>query len=86
MGRISTEKIEEIIEILNERDVYWKGIVKMSRKKKHEKAATFYELQKQIRGDWNGVNPVTRVFKSKKEYTRKEKHPKDYRKEYYNED
>lgn len=34
----------------------------MSRKKKHEKAATFYELQKQIRGDWNGVNPVTRVF------------------------
>ena len=50
MGRISTEKIEEIIEILNERDIYWKGIVKMSRKKKCEKAATFYELQKQIRG------------------------------------
>ena len=34
----------------------------MSRKKKREKAATFYELQKQVRGDWNGVNPVTRVF------------------------
>lgn len=58
----------------------------MSKKKKRNNAATFYELQKQIRGDWGGINPVTRIFRSKKQYSRKEKHPKDYRKDYYNED
>lgn len=27
------------------------------------------------RGDWNGVNPVTRVVESKKRYIRKPKYP-----------
>ena len=40
---------------------------KMSKKQKAE-------INKQRRGSWNGVNPVTKVVKSKKQYNRKMKH------------
>ena len=40
-----------------------------------EKVPTMYETYKSIRKDWNGVNPVTKVFKDKTKYTRKKKHP-----------
>ena len=42
------------------------------------KMRTNYELAKSMRGSWNGVVPVTRIFSDKKKYTRKEKHPKRY--------
>lgn len=34
---------------------------------------------KKIRGDWGGVKPYTRIIESKKKYSRKEKHKKDYK-------
>ena len=33
-----------------------------------------FETLKKIRGVWN-FNPATKVFKNKKKYNRKEKHP-----------
>ena len=35
-------------------------------KRKHKKVPTINELMKERRGDWNGINPVTRVVESKK--------------------
>lgn len=35
-----------------------------------------YEALKKIRGDWGGVNPVTKIIPNKKRYKRKEKHVK----------
>lgn len=37
-----------------------------------------YNSIKQIRGDWNGVNPVTRIIPNKKKYNRKKKHKSSY--------
>lgn len=34
-------------------------------KKKKVKNKTFVDLYLEIRGSWNGVNPVTKVFKDK---------------------
>ncbi len=47
--------------------------------KKKEK--TWVELIRSFRGDWNGINPVTRIIPNKKKYNRKEKHKYDYSKE-----
>lgn len=43
-----------------------------------QKAKSSYELQKSIRGDWNGVNPVTKVIDNKNHYSRKEKYKTNY--------
>ena len=45
----------------------------MSKKRKH-KPETAIELVLTIRGNWNGVNPVTRIEESKKR--KKPKHKK----------
>ncbi len=37
-----------------------------------------YSYYKKIRGDWNGVNPVTRIERDRTKYTRKVKHKKKY--------
>lgn len=55
----------------------------MSSKRKNLKgmnaAEMTHELSRRIRGDWNGINPVTKVFKDKTKYTRKTKHKnRDY--------
>ena len=44
----------------------------MSKKKKMPK--TSLEIYQTIRRDWNGVNPVTKVFKDKTKYQRHPKH------------
>lgn len=44
---------------------------------KKPKTKTFYELQKSIRKDWNGINPATKIM-DKKHYSRKEKYRIDY--------
>lgn len=49
----------------------------MSSKKSKSKQRSFYELQKSIRGSWNGVDPVTKVI-DRKHYSRKEKYRTDY--------
>ena len=49
----------------------------MSSKKSKSKQKSFYELQKSIRGSWNGVNPVIKVIDGK-HYSRKEKYHMDY--------
>ena len=49
----------------------------MSSKKSKSKQKSFYELQKSIRGSWNGVNPATKVIDGK-HYSRKEKYHMDY--------
>lgn len=41
---------------------------------KSKKPRSFYEMSKTVRGDWNGINPVTKVFRDRTKYTRKEKH------------
>lgn len=46
--------------------------------RKTKKPRTFYELQKSIRGSWNGVNPVTKVVDNKNHYSRKEKYKINY--------
>ena len=46
--------------------------------KKEPSCLSYY---KKIRGNWNGINPVTKVYKDKTKYSRKEKHKKDYTKE-----
>lgn len=38
----------------------------MSKKKKKKEMPTTNELARTIRGNWNGINPVTRVVESKK--------------------
>lgn len=43
-----------------------------------QKVKSSYELQKSIRGDWNGVNPVTKVVDNKNHYSRKEKYKINY--------
>lgn len=45
--------------------------------RKTKKPRTSYELQKSIRGSWNGTNPVTKVIDGK-HYSRKEKYHTDY--------
>ena len=54
----------------------------MSSKKSRSKQKSFYELQKSIRGSWNGVNPVTKVIDGK-HYSRKEKYHMDYLNDIY---
>jgi hypothetical protein len=49
----------------------------VSSKKSKSKQKSFYELQKSIRGNWNGVNPVTKMIDGK-HYSRKEKYYIDY--------
>lgn len=46
----------------------------MSKKKRKHKPETAVELVLTIRGNWNGVNPVTRIEESKKR--KKPKHKK----------
>lgn len=47
----------------------------MSKKRKHKKTPpTALELVLTVRGNWNGVNPVTRIQESKKH--KKAKHKK----------
>lgn len=42
--------------------------------KEKDKNST-YESAKKIRGDWNGINPVTRIIPDKKKkYSRRKKH------------
>ena len=38
----------------------------MSKKKKKKEIPTTNELARKMRGNWNGINPVTRVVESKK--------------------
>ena len=33
-----------------------------------------YEAARCMRGDWNGINPATRIIPDKTKYTRKKKH------------
>lgn len=42
--------------------------------KKKEEDSAFYDTYKKIRRDWGEVNPVSRTFKDKKKYSRKQKH------------
>lgn len=46
----------------------------MSKKKRKHKPETAVELVLTIRGNWNGINPVTRIEESKKH--KKPKHKK----------
>lgn len=53
----------------------------MSKVKSHKnrykvKEKTELELLKGIRGSWNGINPVTKIFKDRSKYDRKQKHKK----------
>lgn len=41
---------------------------------KVKKPRSFNEMAKTVRGDWNGINPVTRIERDKTKYSRKEKH------------
>ena len=43
------------------------------KKKKKDKNKSMLELSQTIRRDWNGINPVTRIVKSKKK--KKPKYP-----------
>lgn len=52
---------------------------------KKPKTKTFYELQKSIRKDWNGINPATKIM-DKKHYSRKEKYRTDYLNDTYDYD
>lgn len=38
------------------------------------KPKSFYEVYKSVRKDWNGVVPVTKIYKDKTKYSRKDKH------------
>ena len=51
-----------------------KGRITMSKKKRKHKPETAVELVLTIRGNWNGINPVTRIQESKKH--KKPKHKK----------
>lgn len=42
----------------------------MSKKKKK----SFFDIYKAQRRDWGEINPVTRIVKDKKKYSRKKKH------------
>lgn len=46
----------------------------MAKKKKKKVDASTADLYKTIRGDWNGVNPITRIVESKKNKKPKYKH------------
>ena len=50
-----------------------KGNKTMSKKKRKHKPETAVELVLTIRGNWNGVNPVTRIEESKKRKNPKHK-------------
>lgn len=45
----------------------------MARKKK-KKEVSNADLYKFVRGDWNGINPVSRIVESKKKKASKYKH------------
>lgn len=50
----------------------------MSSKRKDLKgmngAEQTHELARRVRGSWNGVNPVTKVYRDRTKYNRKQKH------------
>lgn len=46
----------------------------MSKKTK----SNFYEMCKKVRGDWNGLNPSTRIIPNKKKYSRKQKYKQKF--------
>ena len=46
----------------------------MSKNKNKKKPTSINELYKTIRGNWNGINPVSRVVESKKNKPTKYKH------------
>lgn len=50
--------------------------------RKTKKPRSSYELQKSIRGSWNGINPVTKVIDNKNRYSRKDKHRKNYEEDF----
>ena len=52
----------------------------MAKKKKKNEEVSNTDLFKQIRKDWNGINPVSRVVESKKKKPLKYKH-KQYEEE-----
>lgn len=39
---------------------------------------SFYETYKKIRKDWGDIKPTTKTIENKKKYKRKEKHPKKF--------
>jgi hypothetical protein len=43
-------------------------------KKKKKKEVSNADLYKSVRGDWNGINPVSRIVESKKKKAPKYKH------------
>ena len=45
----------------------------MAKKKKKNEEVSNADLYKQVRGSWNGINPVTRIVESKKK--KKPKYP-----------
>lgn len=49
----------------------------MSKKKKLQ-PRSFLEVYQSLRGNWNGVNPITKVIKDKTAYSRKDKHKQKY--------
>lgn len=46
----------------------------MTKKKKKMKEVSTTDLYKTVRGNWNGVNPITRIVESKKHKPPKYKH------------
>ena len=55
------------------------------RRRKSKKPKDFYEIYSSIRKDWGNVNPVERIEKDKKKYSRKRKRPFDYERGVYDE-
>ena len=45
----------------------------MAKKKKKKEEVSNADLYKSVRGDWNGINPVSRIVESKKH--KKPKYP-----------
>lgn len=41
---------------------------------KVKKPRSFNEMARTVRGDWNGINPVTKIERDRSKYTRKDKH------------
>lgn len=51
----------------------------MAKKKKKKEEVSNADLYKSVRGDWNGVNPVSRIVESKKK--KKPKYPHKFSEE-----
>ena len=46
---------------------------------------SFYETYKKIRKDWEDIKPTTKTIENKKKYEKKEKHPRKFIEDIFNE-